>query len=98
MTPSNPVPVVVMLGGGVESTKLVRDFLEAGTTVIPLHISCGLIWDACESEHIHRFLKAQNSPLLQPLIEFSVSLAGFLGNHWAVTGKQVPAADDPSSR
>lgn len=77
----------------MESTRLVRDFLEANRTVVPLHVSCGLIWDACESEHIRRFLAAQKSPRLQSLIEIEISLAGFLGKHWAVTGDAVPAAD-----
>lgn len=97
MNSMNDVPVVVMLGGGVESTKLVRDYLAVERTVVPLHISCGLIWDACESEFIHRFLASQQSSKLRPLVDFSVSLAGFLGNHWAVTGKNVPLASSPSA-
>lgn len=97
MNSSDALPVVVLLGGGVESTRLVRDFLEAGRTVVPLHVSCGLIWDACESEYVRRFLAARKCERLQPLIEVEISLAGFLGQHWAVTGENVPSAQAKSA-
>lgn len=90
-------PVAVLLGGGIESTRLVLDFLTAKAVVIPLHVSCGLIWDQCELAFIERFLERQRkvenwSDRLQPLIEISISLDGFLHNHWGVTGRHVPSA------
>ena len=97
MDSSDDVPVVVLLGGGIESTRLVWDFLDLGRSVVPLHVSCGLIWDQCEAEHIQRFLAARKSPQLQQLIEIEISLAGFLGPHWAVTGQRVPSADAESA-
>jgi 7-cyano-7-deazaguanine synthase len=84
--------VSVMLGGGIESTHLVRLYLDQGATVTPVHLCCGLIWDQCESEFVHRFCAQMASPRLNRLIEFSVPLGGFLQSHWAITGKNVPQA------
>jgi len=91
MTPALQ-PVAVLLGGGVESTFLVRRFLGAGRAVIPLHVHCGLIWDDCETKYVQRFCAAAASPRLAPLVEIRLPLADFLQGHWAVTGVNVPRA------
>lgn len=87
-------PVVVLLGGGVESTALVMQLLGAGRTVVPVHVHCGLVWDDCESEFVRRFCRANSSSLLHPLIEFRVPLADWLGDHWAITGRDIPRDGD----
>lgn len=92
------LPIAVLLGGGVESTALVQRFLAEGRTVIPIHMHCGLIWDDCESQFIDRFLAANAGDRLLPLREIRLPLAGFLQDHWAVTGRNIPRAGDPSSR
>jgi 7-cyano-7-deazaguanine synthase len=85
-------PVAVLLGGGVESTALVRRFLAEGRPVVPVHLHCGLIWDDCESAWVRRFCKAVGTPALEPLVEIRLPLADFLRGHWAVTGLNVPRA------
>ncbi len=85
-------PVAVLLGGGVESTALVRRFLGLGRRVIPVHVHCGLIWDNCETQFVQRFCAAADSPTLEPLVEIHLPLADFLQGHWAVTGVNVPRA------
>lgn len=90
-------PVAVMLGGGVESTALVRRYLAMGETVVPVHVRCGLIWDDCEAEFVRRFLAANAGAGLKPLIEISIPLHDFLGDHWAVTGRGIPGSSAPSS-
>lgn len=97
MDTSAGVPVAVMLGGGVESTALVKRFLANGNDVVPIHIRCGLVWDDCEDLFIRRFLAANASSRLHPLIDFALPLHDFLGSHWAVTGKNIPRAGAASS-
>jgi 7-cyano-7-deazaguanine synthase len=96
MTKSLP-SVAVLLGGGVESTALVRRFLAEERPVVPVHIHCGLIWDDCESKYTSRFCAANAGPLLAPLVEIRVPLGDLLRGHWAVSGVNVPRAGDPSS-
>ncbi len=85
-------PVAVLLGGGVESTALVRGFLDEGRGVVPVHVNCGLIWDDCEAQFVRRFCAAVATPALAPLVEIRLPLDGFLAGHWAVTGQNVPRA------
>ena len=90
-------PVAVLLGGGVESTALVRRFLDEGRWVVPVHLHCGLIWDDCETRYVQRFCAANASPSLAPLVEIRLPLGDFLQGHWAVTGVNVPRAGAASA-
>ena len=89
--------VAVLLGGGIESTTLVRHFLDEGAIVVPVHVHCGLIWDDCESHFIERFLTASAAERLQPLREIRLSLREILGCHWTATGVGVPQAGAASA-
>lgn len=90
-------PVAVLLGGGVESTALVKRFLADGRTIVPVHVHCGLVWDDCETRHVQRFLESNASPCLSPLVEVRLPLHDFLGSHWTVTGVNVPRAGASSA-
>jgi 7-cyano-7-deazaguanine synthase len=92
-----PQPVAVLLGGGVESTALVQQFLAEGRQVSPVHIYCGLIWDDCENRYVRRFCDSTATALLAPLLEIRLPLHDFLNGHWAVTGRNVPRAGDSSA-
>lgn len=89
--------VAVLLGGGVESTLLVRQFLAADWTVSPVHLNTGLIWDDCEARWTRLFCEAFASPRLHPLLEINLPLQDFLRGHWAVTGIGVPPAGAASA-
>ncbi len=90
-------PVAVLLGGGVESTALVRRFLAEGRHVLPVHVHCGLIWDDCESRYVRRFCESIATASLRPLIEIRLPLHDFLNGHWAVSGRDIPRAGDSSA-
>jgi 7-cyano-7-deazaguanine synthase len=90
-------PVAVLLGGGVESTALVRRFLAEGRHVSPVHVHCGLIWDDCESRYVRSFCESIATASLAPLIEIRLPLHDFLQRHWAVTGRDIPRAGDSSA-
>ena len=89
-------PVAVLLGGGIESTALVKQFLAGGRTVVPVHVHCGLIWDDCETGYVRRFLESNAGPALAPLVEIHLPLHDFLRGHWTITGDNVPKAGSSS--
>jgi 7-cyano-7-deazaguanine synthase len=89
--------ISVLFGGGIESTALVRQFLDAGKSVIPVRIHCGLIWDDCESDFARRFLAENSCDRLAPLREVRLPLNDFLGDHWAVTGRNIPQSGSAAS-
>jgi 7-cyano-7-deazaguanine synthase in queuosine biosynthesis len=82
----------------VESTALVARFLSEGRSVIPVHVSCGLIWDEAETRWVRRFCAAQACDRLASLIEIPWPLTGFFRNHWAVTGQGIPPAGAAASQ
>jgi 7-cyano-7-deazaguanine synthase len=90
-------PVAVLLGGGVESTALVRRFLAEGRAVVPVHVHCGLIWDDCETRSVRRFLESNTGKNLSALVEIRLPLDDFLRGHWTVTGVNVPRAGASSA-
>src|SRR5260370_24373703 len=91
-------PVAVLLGGGIESTALVRRFLAEGRHVSPVHIHCGLIWDDCESRYVRRFCESSATASLAPLIEIPLPLHDFLNGHLALTGPDGPLAGGSSAQ
>ena len=97
LSASEPGPVAVLLGGGVESTALVRRFLAEGRTVVPVHVHCGLIWDDCETRYVRRFLQSNAGTNLSALVEIRLPLDDFLRGHWTVTGVNVPRAGASSA-
>ena len=85
-------PVAVLLGGGIESTALVRRLLVEGRALVPVHVHCGLVWDDCETRYVRRFLESNEGTGLSPLVEIRLPLDDFLRGHWTVTGVNVPRA------
>jgi 7-cyano-7-deazaguanine synthase len=90
------VPLVVLFGGGIESTTLVRRFLAEGKTVVPVHQHWGLHWEDGELACSRRFCWANACARLHPLMEIRCSTPDALAGHWAVTGVKVPRAGDPA--
>jgi 7-cyano-7-deazaguanine synthase len=93
----NPT-VAVLFSGGLDSSILLAHLLAEGNSVQPLYVSCGLAWQREEQRWARRFLEAMATPQLRPLVLLSLPLADLYGDHWSITGRGVPAADDPDER
>jgi 7-cyano-7-deazaguanine synthase len=89
------LPLVVLFGGGIESTTLTRRFLAEGKLVLPVYEHWGLHWEDCELAYARRFCEANACARLLPLEGICSPHRDVLSGHWAVTGKNIPRTGDP---
>lgn len=92
-----PDAVAVLLSGGLDSSILVGEMLRERGVVHPLYVRHGLYWEAEELRHLRRFLEAMHGPALRPLHVLELPVADLYGDHWSVTGRDVPGADSPDA-
>lgn len=85
----------LLLSGGLDSAILLGHLLENGHRVEPLYIESDLAWQAAELRAAKGFLAALASPQLGNLVTLELPLADLYGNHWSVTGEEVPDAATP---
>lgn len=90
--------VAVLFSGGLDSSILLAHLLAEGRRVQPLYVSCGLAWQREEQRWARRYLDALAHAQLESLVVLSMPLADLYGNHWSITGRDVPTADDPDER
>lgn len=85
----------VLISGGLDSAILLGDALRREATIVPLYIRCGLAWEEIELGYLRRYLACLAGPRLQPLTILLQPVDDLYGNHWSVTGANVPGATDP---
>ncbi|MEX0677966.1 MAG: 7-cyano-7-deazaguanine synthase [Pirellulales bacterium] len=88
-------PVAVLFSGGLDSAILLAQLLARGHRVWPLFVDCGWCWQAEELRWARRFLQAVRAPELEELVVLRMPLADLYENHWSITGRGVPRADEP---
>jgi 7-cyano-7-deazaguanine synthase len=88
--------ISVLASGGLDSAVLLAE-LASAAQVYPIYVKCGLKWEAEELRALNSFLDALNNPHLMPLTMLEVSTAALYGDHWSISGEQVPDADAPDS-
>lgn len=85
----------VLVSGGLDSCILVGDLLRREHRVQPFYIRTGTTWESQELAALRRFLQAIQQPVLAPLVELHLPLRDVYGDHWSVTGDQVPDSRSP---
>ncbi len=60
-----------------------------------MYVRGGLFWEEEELEFARRFLDELAHTGVQPLRVFDVPLRDLYGDHWSLTGQEVPAAGTP---
>ena len=85
----------VLASGGLDSSILIKCLLDAGQRVKPFYIRSGVCWQAQEEQSLDRYLDAVAVPKLEPLTVLELPLADLYGDHWSITGRNVPGADTP---
>lgn len=86
--------VAVLASGGLDSAVLVAD-LAKDAEVFPIYVSKGLAWEAAELASLKAFLTAVRHPNVRPLTVLSIPIKEVYGEHWSITGENVPGADEP---
>ncbi len=86
--------VAVLASGGLDSSVLLADMARS-SIVHPVYIRKGLVWEGPEIEALRAFVAALNDPNIRPLTILDLPVQSIYGEHWSVTGKGIPATDDP---
>lgn len=90
--------VAVLFSGGLDSSILLARLLAEQRRVQPLYVACGLFWQRVELRWARRYLQAIDAPGLEPLVVLEMPLADLYGDHWSITGRGVPGADEPDEQ
>ncbi len=90
-----PPASAVLVSGGLDSAILVGERLQAGSTVHPLYIRSGFVWEDVELAHLRQYLDAVRAPGLRPLQVLHQPVGDLLSDHWSLTGQDVPDGDSP---
>src|SRR3954469_4090946 len=88
-------PVTVLVSGGLDSAVLLGTAVRCRPAVTPLYVRTGLAWEAAERACLDRFLAELPAAGLRPLVTLALPVADLYGDHWSLTGRDVPGADSP---
>lgn len=86
-------PLAVLVSGGLDSAILVGEAIGAYPWVQPIYIRTGSAWERIERTCLERFLAALKCSRLRPLLILDQPTNDIYGDHWSVTGANVPARD-----
>jgi 7-cyano-7-deazaguanine synthase len=88
--------IAVLASGGLDSAVLVAELAKAAQ-VYPIYVKCGLKWEAEELRALNSFLDALRNPCVMPLTVLEIPTAALYGDHWSLSGANVPDADAPDT-
>ncbi len=86
--------IAVLASGGLDSCVLIAD-LSRTAEVTPVQVSMGLVWEQAELVALEKFLAATAHPNIRPLVKLALPVQSLYGEHWSVTGRDVPPAGTP---
>ncbi len=87
----------ILVSGGLDSAILLAESLQQSPAVWPLYVRFGLFWEKTELQYLRRFLDAVRTPALRSLSMLEMPVADLYGEHWSLTGIDVPAAGTPDA-
>jgi 7-cyano-7-deazaguanine synthase len=85
----------VLVSGGLDSAILLAELADRCSSVYPLFVRAGLSWEVAELRYLRRFLETIHKPGIQPLHILDMPVTDLYGDHWSITGKNVPDAGSP---
>jgi 7-cyano-7-deazaguanine synthase len=91
----DPPTTGLLLSGGVDSAVLLDQLLGRGWRVVPFYVRTDCVWQSGELGAVERFLSAVARPGLKDLVVFDMPMADLYGDHWSMTGDDVPDDSSP---
>jgi 7-cyano-7-deazaguanine synthase len=92
-TPDPHLPLAVLVSGGLDSAILLAESAARHPAVHPIYVRFGLTWEDVELAYLRRFLAALAAPPLRPLVVLDQPVQDVYGDHWSVSGTNVPGAE-----
>jgi 7-cyano-7-deazaguanine synthase len=89
------MPLAVLVSGGLDSAVLVGNALRDHRAVHPVYVRTGLAWETVEQDYLHRFLAAITGLAPKPLVTLDMPVADLYGEHWSLSGHNVPDDETP---
>lgn len=97
-----PATIGILLSGGLDSAILLAKLLADGHSVQPFYVHFGLSWEVCERRGAELFWRqlAAGGPggvgeRLAPIVDLELPVTDLYGEHWSVTGANVPGFHSP---
>ena len=88
----DPVPerIAVLASGGLDSSVMLATAARNGRSVYPVYVQPGLSWEPSEIASLKRFVLALRIKNIQPLTILKLPMGDVSGDHWSMTGRNVP--------
>ncbi len=93
--PSSDATIGLLLSGGLDSGILLGHLLNSGRRVRPFYVRSQLHWEEAEFRAARAFLAAMSGGMLDPLVVLEMPLGDLYGNHWSITGRNIPDGESP---
>lgn len=87
----------LLLSGGIDSGVLLAQLLARGWEVTPFYVRTDCLWQQSELTAIAQFLARLDEPGLRELVVFDLPLEDLYGNHWSLSGNDVPDEQSPDA-
>jgi 7-cyano-7-deazaguanine synthase len=85
-----PDRMALLASGGLDSSVMLGVIARSGRRVFPVYIRAGLSWETSELTNLKRFIRALAMPNIQPVTALKLPMNDLAGDHWSVTGRNVP--------
>jgi 7-cyano-7-deazaguanine synthase len=85
--------IAILASGGLDSSVMLATLAQKGRSVYPVYIRAGLSWETSELATLKRFIRALRMDNIQPLTVLKLPMGDVSGDHWSMTGRNVPGYD-----
>ena len=87
--------VCVLVSGGMDSCVLVDQLSRDYSSVYPLYIRTGFLWEETELYWLRRFLRRIAKSSIVPLSVLDLPMGDTCGSHWGFNGENIPDSASP---